>query len=77
MATQTHPHTNRFEERRGQNEIAAELQHIRDLVRLRAIFERRGIGGDELRSYDAEIDRHRRDLALLAGQSVQHHLSAA
>ncbi len=77
MATRVHPHTSRFDERRSRNEIEAELQHIRDLVRLRAIFERHGVPKAELRGYDAEIDRHRHDLALLAGGPGGHHLSAA
>ena len=60
-----------------QHEIEAELQHIRDLVRLRSIFERHGVAKDELQSYDAEIERHRRDLAVLAGHHAEQHLTAA
>jgi hypothetical protein len=36
--------------------------HIRDLVRLRRILGCYGATADELRSYDAEIDRQRRQL---------------
>ena len=60
-----------------QHEIEAELQHIRDLVRLRLIFERHGVAQDELQNYDAEIERHRRDLAVLAGHYAGQHLTAA
>ena len=77
MALHIRTHTSRFDERREQNEIEAELQHIRDLVRLRGIFERHGVSKDELGNYDAEIERHRRDLAVLAGQHAEQHLTAA
>ena len=77
MAVHIRTHASRFDERREQNEIEAELQHIRDLVRLRSIFERHGVAEDELQSYDAEIERHRRDLAVLAGHHADQHLTAA
>ena len=75
--TRARSHNSRFDERRVQSEIANELEHIRDLVRLRAIFERHGVDKVELRGYDAEIERHRRDLAVLAGHTGEHQLSAA
>jgi len=53
------PRLERRSARRGQN---PELMHIRDLVRLRQILGRYGATVDELRSYDAEIDRQRRQL---------------
>jgi hypothetical protein len=77
MALHIRTHVSRFDERREQNEIESELQHIRDLVRLRSIFERHGVDKDELQSYDAEIERHRRDLAVLAGHHAGQHLTAA
>jgi len=77
MALHIRTHASRFNERREENEIEEELQHIRDLVRLRSIFERHGVAKDELRNYDAEIERHRRDLAILAGQHAEQHLTAA
>ncbi len=77
MALHIRTHTSRFDRRREENEIQTELQHIRDLVRLRSIFERHGVEHAELLSYDAEIERHRRDLAVLAGRHAGHHLTAA
>ncbi len=77
MAVHIHTRPSRFDERREQNEIEEELQHIRDLVRLRSIFERHGVAKDELRTYDAEIERHRRELAVLAGHHAGLHLTAA
>jgi hypothetical protein len=59
MATITRIHASRSE----RNELADERHHIQDLVRLRKILARHGATLDELRSYDAEIDRHRHDLA--------------
>ena len=52
----------RFERRRARHAHLQELMHIRDLVRLRKILARNGATADELRSYDAEIDRQRRAL---------------
>ncbi|HWB21876.1 MAG TPA: hypothetical protein VG652_03200 [Gaiellaceae bacterium] len=71
------PHLSRFDERREHNEIELELQHIRDLVKLRSIFERHGVTREELLNYDAEIERHRRDLAVIAGRHAGQHLTAA
>lgn len=59
MATITRIHASRYD----RHELAEERRHIRDLVRLRSILARNGATLDELRSYDAEIDRHRRDLS--------------
>ena len=67
MALHIRTRVSRFDPQWEQNEIETELQHIRDLVRLRGIFERHGVSKDELGNYDAEIERHRRDLAVLAG----------
>lgn len=50
----------RFTRRWARNAHHQELMHIRDLVRLRKILARNGATPDELRSYDAEIDRQRR-----------------
>jgi hypothetical protein len=77
MALHIRTRTSRFDLQWEQNEIEAELQHIRDLVRLRLIFERHGVAKDELQNYDAEIERHRRDLAVLAGHHAEQHLTAA
>jgi hypothetical protein len=77
MALHIRTHASRFDARRTQNEVEVELGHIRDLVRLRSIFERHGVPQDELLSYDAEIERHRRDLAVIAGQQAEQHLTAA
>ena len=49
-------------ERRARAARNPELMHVRDLVRLRKILGRYGATKDELRSYDAEIDRQRRQL---------------
>jgi hypothetical protein len=61
MAASVLIHTPRFERRRKKARLAQnqELMHIRDLVRLRRILARYGASADELRSYDAEIDRQR------------------
>jgi hypothetical protein len=77
MALHLRTHASRFNPQWEQNEIEGELQHIRDLVRLRSIFERHGVAKDELQSYDAEIERHRRDLAVLAEHHAEQHLTAA
>ena len=74
MATATH--AARFEQRRNQNELKAEVEHVNNLVRLRSLLERFGSTKTELRSYDAEIARHRRALAAVTGHSGQE-LSAA
>jgi hypothetical protein len=55
-------HASRFERRQARRVQDPELMHIRDLVRLRTILARNGATADELRSYDAEIDRQRRRL---------------
>ena len=68
---------NRFDERRASLEVEAELEHIRDLVRLRAIFARHGVTKAELRAYDAEIERHRRALAQIAPHTAREQLTAA
>lgn len=77
MALHIRTHVSRFDERQERDEIEGELQHIRDLVRLRSIFERHGVAKEELSNYDAEIERHRRDLAVLAGHNAGQHLTAA
>jgi hypothetical protein len=77
MALQIRTRPSRFDQRREEDEIESELQHIRDLVRLRSIFERHGVAKDELQNYDAEIERHRRDLAVLAEHHAERHLTAA
>ena len=56
-------HAPRSERRRAVHGKDPELMHIRDLVRLRKILARNGATLDELRSYDAEIDRQRRGLS--------------
>jgi hypothetical protein len=62
MAAVIFSHAPRFERRRARHAKDQELMHIRDLVRLRKILARNGATRDELRSYDAEIDRQRRRL---------------
>ena len=46
-------------------EVAADLEHVRDLVSLRRIFVGRGVTGTELQVCDAEIDRYRSRIARL------------
>ena len=77
MAIHIRSHASRFQERRDRNEFDVELGHVRDLERLRSILERYGVTKAELRAYDVEIERHRRDLAVLAGPAFEPHLSAA
>ena len=60
MAAVILSHAPRFERRRARAARNPELMHIRDLVRLRKILARHGATADELREYDAEIDRQRR-----------------
>jgi hypothetical protein len=62
MAAISFSHAPRFTWRRPRHEQDQEVMHIRDLVRLRRILARNGATPDELRSYDAEIDRQRRRL---------------
>ena len=75
MATRTH--ASGFQPLGARASLDAELQHLRDLVALRSILARHESTADELRRYDGEINRHRRKLALLAGQpSEQRHAAA-
>jgi hypothetical protein len=62
MAAVILSHAPRFERRRARHARNPELMHVRDLVRLRKILGRYGATVEELRSYDAEIDRQRRQL---------------
>ena len=62
MAAVILPHAPLYERRRARHERNAELDHIRDLLRLRKILARNGATPVELRRYDAEIDRQRRRL---------------
>ena len=62
MAAAILSHAFRFERPRAEHERGPELMHIQDLVRLRKILARHGATLDELRSYDAEIARQRRQL---------------
>jgi hypothetical protein len=76
MATRTH--ASRFQPPlTARASLDAELQHLRDLVALRSILARHGSAADELRRCDAEINRHRRELALLAGQPSEQRQTAA
>ena len=62
MAAVILSHAPRFERRRAVHAQDPELMHVRDLVRLRKILARYGATVPELRGYDAEIDRQRRQL---------------
>ena len=48
-----------------ENEVATDLEHVRDLVSLRRIFVDRGVTAAELQVCDAEIDRYRSRIARL------------
>ena len=60
MAAVILSHAPRYERRRARHERNAELNHVRDLLRLRKILARNGATPAELRGYDAEIERQRR-----------------
>lgn len=47
------------------SEVADLLERVRDLVRLRRVFTAYGVEAADLRTCDAEIDRHRRRIARL------------
>jgi hypothetical protein len=48
------------------HEMEADLEEVRALVRQRRVIAARGAGTEELRCCDAEIERHRREIAHLA-----------
>jgi hypothetical protein len=69
--------TSRSVEDSGRVDVNGELAHIHDLVVLRSILADHGATQAELRSYDAEIETHRRELAIVWGQQPPLELSAA
>jgi hypothetical protein len=76
MATQTRRHATRSTTTRKPSLVEGELLHIRDLERLRTILANHGATPAELRSYDAEIDQHRRELADVTGWSPLERTAA-
>jgi hypothetical protein len=55
-------------------EVSDRLERIRDLVRLRNLFVAYKVDDADLRTCDAEIERHRRKIATLtraAGQALR------